>query len=138
MNFSLILPIILVLLVSKYHLFFWPRAGVDAVHACLVDDLNVQIVPDPYLAGKTRMVVQIGLGREDRTFGFTDLARVAGQNFNSASRASGVPPAAVQNVNSVIFNSQNQFPPFFDLEGNRAAGGFSSNSRHQKNLLSMK
>jgi hypothetical protein len=107
-----------------------PWSGVDAFHADLVYDLYVQVVVDPYLTRKPRVIAKVRLGRKDRSLGFADLARVATQNFNAARRTACIAAAAMQNVDTIVLNFQNQFAAFVCFESDGPARGFGSNSWH--------
>lgn len=107
-----------------------PWAGVYAFYAYLVNDLYVKVVVYADLAGKTRVVIQIGFCGKNRAFSIANLARIAGQDLYAACCAPRVAAAAVQNINSVILYGQNELSIGFGLKSNGATCGFSSNSRH--------
>ena len=64
-----------------------PRAGVEAAHARLVDDADVEVVGDVHLARQAHVLGQPGLRREAVALGLPHLAGVAAQNLNAAGRA---------------------------------------------------
>jgi hypothetical protein len=86
-------------------LFHGPRSRLDSLDAGLVDDSHVQIVDDANLAGKPRVIAQIGFCRQDGPFGLAYLARIARHNFHPAGRAARVPAAAMKDVDTVILKA---------------------------------
>src|ERR1044071_313542 len=67
--------------------FLRARAGVEAAHARLVDDADVQVAGDVHLAREAHVLGEARLQREAVALGLTHLAGVATQNLDAAGRA---------------------------------------------------
>ena len=82
----------------------WP--GVHSAHARLIHYPNRQIVVNAYLTGKSHVLCQVCLYGQAITLQLLYFTWVAAKNFNAASRAPSVSPAAMQYVNAGVFNCQ--------------------------------
>jgi hypothetical protein len=85
------------------------------------------------------MVPKVRLCGQNVPFGVVDRPGIAAQNLNATRRAACVAAAAVEYVDTVIFDSEYQFTPRLGLKRHGPIGGLGSNRVHwnslRKNLI---
>lgn len=82
------------------------RTGIDALDACLADDADVEIIHQPHLARKPRVLAKVCFGGENRLFRLADRARITREDLDPAGRAAGISAAAVKNIHLVILKAK--------------------------------
>jgi hypothetical protein len=90
----------------------------------------VQIVRQTDLARESCVIAKIRLGRQNRTLGFADLARVACKYLDTTRRTARVPAASMKDIDSVILKAKNEFASGFGFKSYLSIGGFRSYFRH--------
>jgi len=60
-----------------------------------------------------------------------DLARVAGQDLDAASRATRVSTATMKNIDAIVLKTEHEFATRFGFERNPTGRGFRSYLRHK-------
>jgi hypothetical protein len=107
-----------------------PRARIEPFNAGLINYPHMQIVRDAYLTGKTRVVAKILFGSKYRTLSIADLAWITSEYLNTASCAARIPTAAVENIDTAVFDGQNQLFADRRFERDRSASRFGGDLFH--------
>jgi hypothetical protein len=101
-------------------------------HAHLVDDANLKVVHHAYLARESGVVTEIGLRGKDRLFGISDRTRIAADDLNPTRSASRVAAAAVEDVNSSVFERKDELAVSFSFDRHLSIGRIGHNYMHQE------
>ena len=111
-----------------------PRTGIETFDTYLIYHPNMQIVGDAYLTRQTRVVTKVALCCKDRPFSLTNFARVAAENLDAACRAASISATAMEDVDAVILDRQNELFARLCLKRNGAACSFGGDLIHQKKV----
>jgi hypothetical protein len=85
--------------------------GVHAARAYLVDDPDLEIAVNADLARESNIRRELGFHRKAITFEVHHFARFAFEHLDAASSATSIAATAVKNVDTGIFEGQDQFLP---------------------------
>jgi hypothetical protein len=107
-----------------------PWAWVHSAYARLVDDSNFQVVGDANLTREANVRGKFGFDSEAIAFEFAHRAGIAFQDFDAAGRATSVAAAAVKNIDTGVFEGQDEFFAGRRLGFDKTSGGFSLDLRH--------
>src|SRR5690348_13856280 len=94
--------------ISRREMVLWPWSGIDPNDARLIDDLNSQVVGDKYLTRQSRLLVEVGLCRQNGGLRLTDRARIAVEHLDPTRCASSVPATPVQDIYSGILKREHK------------------------------
>jgi hypothetical protein len=82
------------------------------------------------LAGETYVVIEISFHGQSIALELAHLARIAGENFDTAGGAASVPATAMQNVDSPVLEDEYQLLSFGRLNGLSAGCSYGFDIRH--------
>src|SRR5215470_17661281 len=85
------------------------RSCIHAAHAGLIYYSHLQIFVEANLTREPHVISQFRFDRQPVSFQLTHSTRIALEDFDTASRATSIAAAAVQNVDPCVFNRQYQF-----------------------------
>ena len=111
-------------------LIYRTGAGVHAACADLIDNADLQIAVDANLARESNVRRELGFNSEPIAFEIAHFARLALKDLDAASSATRIATATVKNVDTSIFQRQDEFLPGRRFGFDETSGGFSLDFRH--------
>jgi hypothetical protein len=104
--------------------------GVHAARAYLVDNADLEIAVDVNLARESNVWRELGFNSEAIAFEVSHFTGLAFEKLDAASGATSIAAAAVKDVDTGVFESQDQFLPGRRFGFDETSGGFSLDFRH--------
>jgi hypothetical protein len=104
--------------------------GVHAARAYLVDNADLEIAVDANLARESSIRRKLGFNSEAIAFEVSHFAGLAFEQLDAASGATSIAAAAVKDVDTGVFEGQDQFLPGRRFGFDETSGGFSLDFWH--------
>ena len=108
----------------------WPWSRIHAAHARLVYDANFQIAIHMNLARQTNVGREFCFDSETVSFEVSHFTGFTLEHLDAAGGATSVAAATVKNVNSSVFDCEDEFLSGRRFSFNQTSSGFSLDLRH--------
>jgi hypothetical protein len=108
--------------------------GVHASCADLIDNADLQIAVDANLARESNVRRELGFSSQAIAFEVPHFTGLAFEDLDPASGATSITAAAVKNVDTGVFEGQDQFLPGRRFGFDDTSGGFSLDFWHVRLL----